>query len=66
MLGLDRHWNRYWLLSGPRIRARRADDRVPIVCVETQAVVRLQACSSSSHTTLTWIRPVSQKQSNLQ
>lgn len=39
MLGLDRHWNRYWLLSGPRIRARRADDRVPIVCVETQATV---------------------------
>ncbi len=37
LLGVDRHWNRYWLLSGPRARARRQSARVPIVCVETQA-----------------------------
>lgn len=31
-LGWDRHWNRYWLLSGPRASAPR--NRSPMVCVE--------------------------------
>jgi hypothetical protein len=31
-LGWDRHWNRYWLLSGPRASAPR--NRAPLVCVE--------------------------------
>ena len=31
-LGWDRHWNRYWLLAGPRASAPR--NRAPLICVE--------------------------------